>query len=60
MADLIDNWKLEAAAHASHEANRAYCLSLGDKSQRPWDAAPDWQKASARDGVLAVVAKGFV
>ena len=34
-----------------HEANRAYCLSLGDTSQPAWADAPDWQKTSAINGV---------
>ena len=34
-----------------HEMNRAYCLSLGDDSQLPWDDAPEWQQASAIAGV---------
>lgn len=38
-------------ARVAHEANRAYCLSLGDTSQPPWDLAPDWQKKSAMNGV---------
>lgn len=50
----IDNWALEACAHAAHETNRAYCRSLGDNTQQPWDSAPEWQKASAKDGVLSV------
>lgn len=42
---------VEAAAHVAHEANRQYCLRLGDDSHLPWDIAPQWQKESARDGV---------
>jgi hypothetical protein len=38
-------------AMAAHEANRAYCLALGDLSQLLWDDAPDWQKDSAIAGV---------
>ncbi len=38
-------------AKVCHEVNRAYCLSLGDKSQPSWEAAPDWQRQSAIDGV---------
>lgn len=34
-----------------HEANRAYCLAIGDTSQPSWDSAPDWQKTSAINGV---------
>ncbi len=38
-------------ARCCHEANRAYCQALGDLSQPNWDAAPDWQRQSAIDGV---------
>lgn len=38
-------------AHVCHEANRAYCQTLGDMSQPVWDEAPDWQKTSALEGV---------
>ena len=38
-------------ARACHETNRAYCQALGDMSQPTWEAAPDWQRASARAGV---------
>ena len=43
-------------AKIAHEANRAYCASLGDYSQVPWDEAPDWQKETVINGVLAVIA----
>lgn len=42
---------LEALAHIAHEANRAYCRSIGDDSQPAWDDAPEWQKHSARMGI---------
>ena len=38
-------------AKVCHEANKAYCESLGDLSQKHWDEAPDWQKESAINGV---------
>ena len=41
----------EQIARVAHEANRAYCVSLGDNSQPAWDDAPEWQKASALLGV---------
>lgn len=41
-------------ARLAHEANRGYCAALGDRSQLPWDEAPDWQRASAINGVLHV------
>lgn len=41
----------EHVARVCHEANRAYCLTIGDDSQPAWDEAPDWQKSSAIKGV---------
>ncbi len=38
-------------AQVCHEANRAYCKTIGDFSQPSWDDAPDWQKTSAINGV---------
>lgn len=35
-----------------HEANRAYCDSIGDPSQKSWAAAPEWQRESAIKGVM--------
>lgn len=49
----------EATARLAHEINRAYCSALGDHSQKPWEEAPDWQKASAMAGVRFHVASGF-
>ena len=42
---------VERAAHAAHEALRAYCQGLGDHSQKPWHEAPPWQCESAIKGV---------
>lgn len=42
----------EEIARVCHEVNRAYCQALGDSSQPPWEAAPDWQRKSALAGVL--------
>lgn len=49
---------MEAAkiAQICHEANRAYCETIGDTSQIPWDMAPEWQKKSAVNGVNFVIA----
>lgn len=47
--------KIEACARVAHEVNRAYCATLGDNSQPPWDEAPDWQKISARKGVVGAL-----
>lgn len=38
-------------AHIAHEANRAYCQSIGDNSQPAWDDAPEWQRESAVNGI---------
>lgn len=38
-------------AEMCHEVNRAYCLFIGDKSLKPWDESPDWQKQSCMNGV---------
>ncbi len=45
--------EIELIARVCHEANRAYCTTLGDDSQPAWESAPAWQKQSARDGVVA-------
>lgn len=52
----MDQTHLEAIARATHEANRAYCLANGDTSQPSWDDAPDWQRTSARHGVVGALA----
>lgn len=38
-------------ARVCHEINRAYCESLGDDSQVPWEQAEEWQQKSAIAGV---------
>jgi RyR domain len=43
--------KTELIASVCHEANRAYCRTLGDFSQPEWHDAPDWQRDSAVKGV---------
>ncbi len=47
--------KVEDIALVCHEANRAYCKTLGDSSQMPWDAAPGWQQESAVKGVQFII-----
>jgi hypothetical protein len=42
---------IQDIAKICHEANRAYCAALADNSQQPWEATPDWQRASAIKGV---------
>jgi len=43
--------EVENIAKVCHEANRAYCQSIGDDSQKSWDEAPQWQRQSAINGV---------
>jgi hypothetical protein len=43
--------RIEQTARVCHEANRAYCISIGDASQSTWDDAPEWQRSSAIKGV---------
>lgn len=38
-------------AEAAHEINRAYCVAIGDQSQKKWSEAPEWQQDSAINGV---------
>jgi len=45
---------LLAVARVCHEANRAYCQTMGDDSQPDWGDAPVWQRASALEGVRSV------
>lgn len=47
----VEHVMVESIARVCHEANRAYCLTIGDYSQGSWDMAPEWQKESARNGV---------
>lgn len=44
-----------ACAQAAHEANRTYCIAIGDSSQVHWEEAPEWQKKSAIEGVNAAL-----
>ena len=41
-----------AIAKVVHQANKAYCETLGDVSQVNWEEAPQWQRDSAINGVL--------
>ena len=42
-------------ARIAHEVNRAYCETIGDSSQLPWNESPRWQQESAIDGVNFVL-----
>jgi RyR domain len=56
MAETPTDHRLLACARAAHEANRAYCIAMGDTSQVGWDAAPEWQRTSAINGVTRALA----
>lgn len=43
--------KIEDIAKICHEANKAYCETIGDYSQVSWEYAEEWQKESAIKGV---------
>lgn len=47
---------IETIAKVCHQANKAWCESLDDRSQVDWEQAPDWQRASATTGVQFVLA----
>lgn len=49
--EKFDRETIEKIARVCHEANRAYCRTLGDDSQLSWDDSPAWQRESARMGV---------
>lgn len=42
---------VENIAGVCHEANRAYCETIGDHTHMAWEAAPGWQIDSAINGV---------
>lgn len=42
---------IESIAAVAHEVNKAYCEAIGDQTQVPWDAAPQWQRDSAIESV---------
>ena len=46
---------VERCSRLAHEVNRAYCLSHGDESHVGWYSAPEWQRNSARVGVVAIL-----
>lgn len=57
LAERPDYEKMvDSIAEAAHEANRAYCASIGDDSQKPWAQAEQWQRDSSAAGVLFLMA----
>lgn len=55
MIRAVNVGEISDIARVAHEANRAYCKTLGDDSQLPWVDAPLWQRQSAFGGVDAIV-----
>lgn len=51
----MDNREVEQIARVVHEANRAYCQTIGDDSQKPWDEAEEWQHESSFESVRQVI-----
>lgn len=48
----MDSTRIDVIAKTCHEANRVWCEANGDKSQKSWEDAPDWQRHSAKLGVV--------
>ena len=48
---IMNTYTKEQIAEVCHEANRAYCNTIGDRSQLPWGDCPQWQRDSAIAGV---------
>lgn len=42
---------VDQIARVCHEANKGYCESIADNSQKSWDEAEQWQRDSAIKGV---------
>lgn len=54
---MIDHSLIDAVAHIAHEANRAWSMANGHCSHQAWGDAPEWQRESARQGVLRCLAQ---
>ena len=46
---------IEHIAKVCHEANRAFCESMGDFSQVGWNRIPKWQHDSIVEGVVFIL-----
>lgn len=51
----MDERAVAIIAKICHQANKAYCESLGDLSQDNWEAAHQWLRISAMIGVRAIM-----
>lgn len=52
MASPIEGYNIDQVATVVHETNAAFCRTIGDYSQKPWEQASEWQRHSAIKGVL--------
>lgn len=49
---MADGKRIGDISRVCHDANRAWQIASGDPAvSPPWDEAPEWQRASAVDGV---------
>lgn len=53
MSDITQG-KIHDAAMIAHEANRAYCLTIGDSSHLDWRSTPENIRASVISGAQAI------
>jgi hypothetical protein len=51
---VVDDNRIKALARIVHEANKAFCESIGDTSQVSWSEAPEYNHRSAMIGVKAI------
>lgn len=49
--EIVLRGKINTIAQVCHEANKAWCETNGDNSQKSWEEAEVWQKESAIKGV---------
>ena len=47
--------RIEACARAAYETSRAYCLTIGDDTQKSWEAAEQCQRDAAMRGIRTVL-----
>jgi RyR domain len=57
MQQIVVLTRVEQIALVCHEANAAYCRSIGDNSQKSWEGAEDWQRESSIKGVQLYLQK---
>lgn len=51
----MNNKDLEHIASVAHEANRAFCKTLGDTNHRSWEEATEWQRQASLDMVKNII-----